>query len=30
MKKTIIVSLILHNHPLKALMLEAPNARWSS
>jgi len=30
MKKPILVSLILLNEPLKALMLVASNARWSS
>jgi len=30
MKKPILVSLILFNHPLKALMLEAYTTRWSS
>ena len=30
MKKPILVSLILFNHPLKALMLEASTTLWSS
>jgi len=30
MKKPILVSLVLFNHPLKALMLEASTTLWSS
>jgi len=30
MKKPILVSLVLFNHSLKALVLEASTTRWSS
>jgi len=30
MKKPVLVSLVLFNHPLKALMLEASTTLWSS